>query len=78
MVFSEAFNERDFLLLKKLRILWKDCLFETSHPLWLVKRWVDQFGFEETRVMCELNLTAPMMTARVNTTKTNREECLKF
>ena len=20
----------------------------TSHPLWLVKRWVDQFGFEET------------------------------
>ena len=21
---------------------------QTSHPLWLVKRWVDQFGFEET------------------------------
>ena len=49
----------------------------TSHPLWLVKRWVDQFGFEETNIMCELNLTNPMMTGRVNTTKTNREECLE-
>ena len=50
----------------------------TSHPLWLVKRWVDQFGFEETTVMCELNLTPPMMTGRVNITKTNREECLEI
>ena len=50
----------------------------TSHPLWLVKRWVDQFGFEETTVMCELNLTPPMMTGRVNRTKTNREECLEI
>ena len=50
----------------------------TSHPLWLVKRWVDQFGVEETTVMCELNLTPPMMTGRVNITKTNREECLEI
>ena len=50
----------------------------TSHPLWLVKRWVDQFGVEETTVMCELNLTPPMMTGRVNRTKTNREECLEI
>ena len=50
----------------------------TSHPLWLVKRWVDQFGMEETTSMCELNLTPPIMTGRVNTTKTNREECLEI
>ncbi|MCQ6274045.1 16S rRNA (cytosine(967)-C(5))-methyltransferase RsmB [Bacillus sp. V3B] len=48
----------------------------TSHPLWLVKRWVSQFGFEETKAMCELNLTAPTMTGRVNTTKISRDECL--
>ncbi len=48
----------------------------TSHPLWLVKRWVEQFGFEETSIMCELNLTPPRMTARVNRTKINPEECL--
>ena len=28
--------------------------------------------------MCELNLTPPMMTGRVNRTKTNREECLEI
>ncbi|MFT8320887.1 MAG: 16S rRNA (cytosine(967)-C(5))-methyltransferase RsmB [Bacillus sp. (in: firmicutes)] len=49
---------------------------ETSHPQWLVKRWVDQLGLEETRKMCELNLVAPTQTARVNTTKISREECL--
>lgn len=48
----------------------------TSHPLWLVQRWVGQFGFEETKVMCEINLTAPIMTGRVNTTKISRDECL--
>ena len=48
----------------------------TSHPLWLVKRWVDQLGFERTEAMCQLNLTAPMQTARVNLTKISRDECL--
>lgn len=49
---------------------------ETSHPYWLVKRWVDQLGFEKTKEMCELNLTAPLQTARVNLTKTTIEECI--
>ena len=48
----------------------------TSHPLWLVERWVKQFGFEETQIMCEINLTAPIMTGRVNTTKISPKECL--
>jgi 16S rRNA (cytosine967-C5)-methyltransferase len=48
----------------------------TSHPLWLVQHWVEQFGFEETQVMCEINLTAPIMTGRVNTTKISPKECL--
>ncbi len=48
----------------------------TSHPLWLVKRWVQQFGYEKTKEMCELNLTAPVMTGRVNTTKISRDKCL--
>lgn len=50
---------------------------ETSHPGWLVKRWVQQFGYEKTKAMLEMNLTAPMQTARVNTIKTSREECMK-
>ncbi|MGJ7922445.1 16S rRNA (cytosine(967)-C(5))-methyltransferase RsmB [Neobacillus sp. LXY-4] len=49
---------------------------ETSHPLWLVKRWVDQLGFTRATDMCEMNLTAPLQTARVNLTKISREECI--
>lgn len=49
---------------------------ETSHPAWLVHRWVNQLGFEKAKKMCEINLTAPLQTARVNLTKTTREECL--
>jgi 16S rRNA (cytosine967-C5)-methyltransferase len=51
---------------------------ETSHPEWIVKRWMDQFGFDKTKKMCELNLVAPMQTARVNLTRTTREECVKL
>ncbi|MGV2941057.1 16S rRNA (cytosine(967)-C(5))-methyltransferase RsmB [Mesobacillus sp. LC4] len=49
---------------------------ETSHPLWLVRRWVNQFGLEKTREMCEVNLTAPLQTGRVNLTRISRDECL--
>lgn len=51
---------------------------ETSHPLWLVKRWINQLGFDKTKEMCQLNLTAPLQTGRVNTTKISRDECLKM
>jgi len=50
---------------------------ETSHPQWLVQRWTDQFGFEKTKKMCETNLMAPLQTARVNLTRTTREEVIK-
>ncbi|WP_066289229.1 16S rRNA (cytosine(967)-C(5))-methyltransferase RsmB [Bacillus sp. FJAT-29937] len=51
---------------------------ETSHPYWLVKRWADQLGYEKTKEMCELNLTAPLQTARVNLTRTTVEECIRL
>lgn len=51
---------------------------ETSHPLWLVERWVKQLGFEKAKEMCEMNLTAPLQTARVNLTKASRESCIKM
>jgi len=49
---------------------------ETSHPLWLVTRWIHQFGYDKTKEMCEINLTAPLQTARVNLTKISRDECV--
>lgn len=50
---------------------------ETSHPTWLVRRWIEQFGYNKAKEMCEINLTAPMQTARVNTNKITREACIK-
>ncbi|MCC3357521.1 16S rRNA (cytosine(967)-C(5))-methyltransferase RsmB [Bacillus sp. REN16] len=49
---------------------------ETSHPIWLVKRWTKQIGLEETRKMCEVNCTPPEQTARVNRIATTKEELL--
>jgi 16S rRNA (cytosine967-C5)-methyltransferase len=49
---------------------------ETSHPIWLVKRWVEQFGLERTKQMCEENLIAPVQTVRTNTVQLSREQLL--
>ena len=51
----------------------KKLTIETSHPYWLVKKWVQQYGFEETKQMCKINLTPPPITARVNRLHTSRE-----
>jgi 16S rRNA (cytosine967-C5)-methyltransferase len=50
---------------------------ETSHPLWLVKRWVNQFGYEVTKKMCETNLKPPEQTARTNTNRLTRDTLME-
>ncbi|WP_449539962.1 16S rRNA (cytosine(967)-C(5))-methyltransferase RsmB [Ferdinandcohnia sp. Marseille-Q9671] len=50
---------------------------ETSHPLWLVKRWVNQMGLDEARKMCEINCTPPLQTARVNSMITTKQELIQ-
>lgn len=45
-----------------------------SHPLWLVKRWFNRFGFEETKKLCLANNEIPPLTLRVNRLKTCREK----
>lgn len=49
---------------------------ETSHPLWLVKNWCEQFGFETTKQICFENLQTPVQSARVNRYLTNEEEAI--
>lgn len=50
---------------------------ETSHPLWLVKMFVKQYGKEDTKKICISNNEIPTRVARVNTLKTTKEELLK-
>jgi 16S rRNA (cytosine967-C5)-methyltransferase len=40
-----------------------------SHPAWLVKRWVERFGFDETRALLAANNRRPDLTLRVNRLK---------
>lgn len=47
---------------------------EWSHPLWLVQRWADELGLEETGALLAANNKIPPLTLRVNTARISREE----
>ncbi|WP_368504024.1 16S rRNA (cytosine(967)-C(5))-methyltransferase RsmB [Alkalihalophilus sp. As8PL] len=64
--------------IKDLKDPVKRIALETSHPEWLVKRWVDQFGEEDTRLMCEENLVSPAVTVRVNQTRATRAQVISM
>lgn len=55
----------------------KRLAIETSHPEWLVKRYIDDFGQEKTAEMLFENNLPPIQTVRVNTTKATVEEALQ-
>lgn len=38
---------------------------ETSHPVWLIERWVNEFGFEETEAFARANNCVPPTAFRV-------------
>ncbi len=45
----------------------------TSHPRWMVNRWVKFFGVEETLALCRSNNEPPPLCIRVNLKYTERE-----
>ena len=47
-----------------------------SHPLWMVKKWIEAFGVEETALLCKANNEIPPAVLRVNTIKTSREKLI--
>jgi 16S rRNA (cytosine967-C5)-methyltransferase len=49
---------------------------EYSHPLWLVERWMKQYGSETTEKILTANNEPPSITARVNPLKTSKAEVL--
>ncbi|MFE7061947.1 16S rRNA (cytosine(967)-C(5))-methyltransferase RsmB [Sutcliffiella sp. NPDC057660] len=50
----------------------------TSHPRWMVEKWVAQYGVENTERLCEMNLVPPSQTARVNTAKASVEDVISM
>ncbi|PRX74545.1 16S rRNA (cytosine967-C5)-methyltransferase [Cohnella sp. SGD-V74] len=49
---------------------------EHSHPLWLVERWLAEFGEAAAERMCAANNEPPHVSARINPLKTTRERVL--
>ena len=47
-----------------------------SHPKWLVERWIDQFGLDATKKICEFDNNEPPISLRTNTLKIDRKELL--
>ncbi|MDR5675490.1 MAG: 16S rRNA (cytosine(967)-C(5))-methyltransferase RsmB [Armatimonadota bacterium] len=45
-----------------------------SHPLWLVRRWLERWPSQEVEKLCEVNNTAPPAHLRVNTLKAAPQE----
>lgn len=55
-----------------------DCLsIETSHPKWLVERWISHYGFQVTKEMCEANLSRKQVSVRVQPLRITREEAME-
>jgi 16S rRNA (cytosine967-C5)-methyltransferase len=49
-----------------------------SHPIWLVARWIKQFGPELTERICEANNKAPHVSIRTNTLRHSRQQLLEL
>ena len=48
-----------------------------SHPLWLVRRWIEEVGLEETMKICAFNNQISTLTLRTNTLKINRKDLIE-
>ena len=40
-----------------------------SHPEWLIRRWIERFGFDKTSLLCDANNLAPLIAVRHNPLK---------
>lgn len=49
---------------------------EHSHSLWMVERWIAQYGEETTEAICRANNEPPAVSVRVNTTMTTRDKLM--
>lgn len=49
---------------------------ETSHPEWLVDRWIKAYGFDITKEMCLANLQHKPISIRIQPMKISREEAM--
>jgi 16S rRNA (cytosine967-C5)-methyltransferase len=49
---------------------------ETSHPEWLVRRWIKTYGYETTREMCSANTRNKPLSVRIQPLRISREKAI--
>ena len=49
-----------------------------SCPSWMIERWVQAWGIDKARVLCEATLQIPPLTLRTNTLRCTREELIQL
>ena len=49
-----------------------------SHPEWIIQRWINFYGKEETQKICEYNNKPSRISLRVNTLKTSTKEFIEL
>jgi 16S rRNA (cytosine967-C5)-methyltransferase len=64
-VLRRASRETDYDPASAITEPLKRLAIETSHPLWLIERWVQQFGFDETRAFATANNLPPPVAFRI-------------
>ena len=50
---------------------------QSQHPEWLIKKWVQELGYEETEKLCAFDNAPPILSIRTNTLKIEREDLLQ-
>ncbi|RMF58552.1 MAG: 16S rRNA (cytosine(967)-C(5))-methyltransferase RsmB [Calditrichaeota bacterium] len=48
-----------------------------SHPFWLIQRWIEQWGIDETILLCKANNERPRLSVRLNHLLINKDEFFK-
>lgn len=55
----------------------KGIAVETSFPEWMVKRWVENYGIDQTIEICKAANEIPKIVIRANSLKTDREQLIR-
>ncbi|UCF65321.1 MAG: 16S rRNA (cytosine(967)-C(5))-methyltransferase RsmB [bacterium] len=49
-----------------------------SHPKWLVQRWIEYWGIDEVKLLCEANNSRPRLSVRINEERAKRDALLRL
>ena len=56
----------------------KKLSIETSHPVWIVEKYMERFGFDGTKALCQANQKPLTNMIRANSLRTNKEELISI